>query len=43
MISLKNVSKEYSAGIPAVKNVNLQIEDGEFVFIVGNSGSVNQH
>ncbi len=39
MISLKNVSKEYSAGIPAVKNVNLQIEDGEFVFIVGNSGS----
>ncbi len=39
MISLENVSKEYAAGIPAVKNVNLQIDDGEFVFIVGNSGS----
>lgn len=39
MICLENVSKEYSAGIPAVKNINLQIDDGEFVFIVGNSGS----
>lgn len=39
MISLKNVNKEYENGVEALKNINLQIEDGEFVFIVGDSGS----
>lgn len=38
MIKLENVSKEYAAGIPAVQNINLHIEKGEFVFIVGSSG-----
>lgn len=39
MIVLENVSKSYSTGAPAIKKVNLNIEEGEFVFIVGNSGS----
>lgn len=39
MIQLENVSKNYSAGAPAVNNINLKIEKGEFVFIVGDSGA----
>lgn len=39
MIVLEDVSKSYSSGAPAIKNISLKIEEGEFVFIVGNSGS----
>ncbi len=39
MIELKDVKKEYSKGNAALNGVSLKIEQGEFVFIVGDSGS----
>ncbi len=39
MIEIIKVSKSYKNGTKALKNINLTIEDGEFVFITGRSGS----
>lgn len=39
MISFFNVSKVYPNGVKALQGVSLQIEKGEFVFIVGPSGA----
>ena len=39
MITLKNVSKEYVEGVPALDDINIHINTGEFVFVVGDSGS----
>lgn len=42
MITLKNISKSYKQGaleIPILHDINIEIEDGEFVSIMGPSGS----
>lgn len=39
IITVKNVYKTYPNGVGAVFNLNLDIEKGEFVFIIGGSGS----
>ncbi len=39
MIEFKNVKKTYENGTEALHGVDLRIEDGEFVFIVGSSGA----
>ena len=38
MIIVENVTKTYSTGSPALNGVDLRVEKGEFVFVVGNSG-----
>ena len=39
VIVLNNVSKSYQAGVQALSNINIRIKKGEFVFVVGDSGS----
>ena len=39
MITFENVSKVYSKGTLALDHVDLQVDKGEFVFIVGSSGA----
>ena len=39
MIVFDDVTKSYSVGTQALKGISMQIEDGEFVFLVGPSGS----
>lgn len=39
MILFKNVTKVYKNGTKALENINIKINDGEFVFITGHSGA----
>lgn len=38
MILMENVHKEYRNGVHALRDVNLYIEEGEFVYIIGPTG-----
>jgi len=38
LIRLKNVTKTYKTGVTAVYDLDLNIEKGEFVFIIGSTG-----
>ncbi len=39
MIEFTDVTKSYSVGTHALRGITMQIEDGEFAFLVGPSGS----
>lgn len=39
MIYFKNVTKEYPGNVNALKHVNLHVQPGEFISIVGESGA----
>ena len=39
MIKLENVSFKYKNGTTAIKNINLEIHEGEVVSIIGKNGS----
>ncbi|WP_207695796.1 phosphonate ABC transporter, ATP-binding protein [Enterococcus sp. DIV0212c] len=39
MIQFENVTKTYNNGVKGLKNINLTIEDGEFVSVIGLSGA----
>ena len=38
LIEFKNVTKQYKNGVTALYELNLAIEKGDFVFIIGGSG-----
>ena len=39
MIEMKKVTKKYSNGTTAVRNLSININQGEFVYVVGPSGA----
>lgn len=39
MIEMENVEKTYPKGVKALRDMSVSIEDGEFVYVIGASGS----
>lgn len=39
MIEMKDISKKYSNGTTAIRNISVSIDQGEFVYVVGPSGA----
>ena len=39
MIEMKDVMKKYSNGTTAIRNISVEIDQGEFVYVVGPSGA----
>ncbi|AMC92509.1 cell division ATP-binding protein FtsE [Erysipelothrix larvae] len=39
MLLFENVSKQYKNGVNALYDINLEVNDGEFVYIIGPTGS----
>lgn len=39
LIKIKNVEKKYKNGVTAIYDLNLSIEKGAFIFVIGGSGS----
>ena len=39
MIKLEEVNYKYKNGIEVLKNINLEIQEGEFVAVIGKNGS----
>ena|SRR5574344_1262137 len=38
LIRFKNVTKTYKSGVTAIRDLDLSIEKGEFIFIIGSTG-----
>ena len=43
VISFQHVHKTYSTGTEALRDINLEVPEGDFLFLVGPSGAGGQH